>query len=272
MKRFYLTTTLAAVHALAFENKAGWKLDADGKIEMKDGNPVYVKADGTESVVDAGTIGNLNSEAKGHRERAEAAETKLKAFDGIDPEAARKAIDTVSKLDAKQLIDAGEVDKVKSEIAAQFQTQLDEQKSANTDLQSRLDAAAIGLAVAQSKYIGENIAIPPEMFISTFTKNFKVENGKVVAYDLAGNPIHSKEKFGEPASVDEAFSIMVEAYPHKDSILKAADARGSGGTGDGGNRGGNAKRISRSDFDQLAPAKQAEIATAASKGEMQIVD
>ena len=77
----------------------------DGKeyAEMRDGKPVYVHQDGKEIDFDApaalSKITALNGEAKGHRERAEAAETKLKAFEGIDDaESARKAQVTVETM------------------------------------------------------------------------------------------------------------------------------------------------------------------------------
>ena len=64
------------------------KLDDKGNVVLQDGKPVYVKDDGSEVAFDAAgtvsTIARLNGEAKGNRERAESAEGKLKAFDGID--------------------------------------------------------------------------------------------------------------------------------------------------------------------------------------------
>ena len=106
---------IAVLSATAFNNP-GWKLDADGKLELKDGNPIYLDASGRESIVDGGTITRLNGEARAHREAKEAAETKLRAFEGLDPEAARKAVETVKNIDAKKLIDAGEVEKVRESV------------------------------------------------------------------------------------------------------------------------------------------------------------
>ena len=120
-----ILTHLAILSASAFNNP-GWKLDAEGKIELKDGNPIYVDASGRESVMDVGAITRLNGEAKTHREAKEAAEAKLKAFEGLDPEAARKAVDTVKNIDAKKLIDAGEVEKVRESVKAEFMTQIAE--------------------------------------------------------------------------------------------------------------------------------------------------
>ena len=87
------------------------KLDDAGHVVVQDGKPVYVYEDGKESPFDAAatlqTISRLNSEAKSHRERAEVAEKSLKAFSGItDPAAAIRALETVSNLDLKKLVDA----------------------------------------------------------------------------------------------------------------------------------------------------------------------
>src|SRR6476659_2841735 len=97
------------------------KLDDAGHAVVVEGKPVYVHDDGKEAPFDAtgtvATIGRLNGEAKAHRERAEAAEASLKSFAGItDPAKALAALTTVSNLDAKKLVDAGEVEKVKAEV------------------------------------------------------------------------------------------------------------------------------------------------------------
>lgn len=96
------------------------KLDENGNVVVNDGKPVYVQDDGKEIVFDAPgtlqTITRLNGEAKSHRERAETAETSLKTFEGIaDPVAALAALDTVKNLADKTLVDAGEVEKVRTE-------------------------------------------------------------------------------------------------------------------------------------------------------------
>lgn len=73
------------------------KLDENGNVVVQDGKPVYVYDDGKEVAFDAlqatQKIAQLNSEAKAHREAKEAVETKLKAFDGLDAQAARTALE-----------------------------------------------------------------------------------------------------------------------------------------------------------------------------------
>lgn len=262
---------------VAFESgKAGWKLDKDGKIEMKDGNPVYLDSNGNEMTVEGGTISRLNAEAKTHREAKERAEGELAKFKGedgktIDPTIAIKAIETVGKIDAKKLIDSGEVDKLKDQIKAEFTGQITERDTKLKEQATRIDAMTLDAAFASSKFITDRIAVPAEMFKATFAKNFKVEDGKVVPYGSDGNKVLSSKRIGEVADLDEAFEKIVEAYPYKDAILKAANVTGSGNGGNGGARG-NGRFVSRAEFDKLEPAEKAATAAAAGKGELTITD
>ena len=208
------------------------KLDAQGHVVVQDGKPVYVTDDGQEVAFDAvettAAIKRLNGEAKGHRERAEAAEKALKAFEGIDPEAAAKALDTVTKLDQKKLIDAGEVDKVRAEITKNWESKLSEAEKAKQALERQLHNELIGGNFARSKVIAEKLAIPADLVRAAFGSAFKVENGRVVAYDKNGQAIYSKANPSEPAGFDEALLSLVDAYPNKEHILKGSGASGSG--------------------------------------------
>lgn len=258
--------------AMAFEpGKNGWKIDANGNLELKDGNPIYVDASGREISVDNTTISRLNAEAKQHRERAEAAEVALKAFEGIDPAIAKKAVETLKNIDAKKLIDAGEVDKVKQEISQQFTAQLSEKDKALGDIKNELDNLRITSVFSQSQFIRDRIAVPADMFEASFRNYVKVKDGQIEFYDRSGNRLMSKSKLGDYASGDEAFELLVESHPQKDVILKANANGGMGGTGGGGARPGQ-RRISRSDFEKLSPSEQANTALASKKGEITIVD
>lgn len=219
------------------------KLDENGHAVLQDGKPVYVHDDGKEVAFDAaatvGTITRLNGEARSHRERAEAAEAKYKPFEGIeDASAARKALETVANLDSKKLIDAGEVETVKAEISRAFQAQLDEANTKSQTLEQQLYGEKIGGSFARSKLIAEKLAVPADMVQATFGKAFKIEEGRVVAYDAHGQKIFSRARPGEIADFDEALETLVEQYPHKEHILKGSGANGGGAGGNGGGGGG----------------------------------
>ncbi len=274
MKTRYMNSTAVAafIKPRVFDpGKAGWKIDDKGAIVLKDGNPVYIDSNGTESTVDGGTISRLNGEARQHRIEKEAVMESLKAFKDIDPAAAKKAIADIAKIDQKKLIDAGEVDKVRKEITDQFTEQMAQVKKTNEELVATNHNMMRSNAFANSKFIKDRVAVPPEMFEATFGKNFKVEDNKIVPYGMDNNKVYSKKRMGEIADVDEALEIIIESYPHKDSILKAPGASGSGNGGGGGNRGTGAT-ITRAEFSKLSPAAQSEQAMKAGKGEITIVD
>lgn len=248
-----------------------WKLDENNNIVLKDGDPVYVDANGLEKTVGVDTIARLNNEAKEHRVAKEEALTKLKAFEGIDPDKARAALETVAKLDASKLIDTGEVDKLKAQITQQFQTQLNEKDSAFTELKSKYENMIVDNAFANSDFIRNNVAVPTDMFEAKFRNNFKVENGDVVAYGYDGSRLMSKTRAGEYATVEEAMQILAESHPQKDVILKANPGSGSG-SGTGGGSTGAGRYMKRSDFEKLSPVQQADIASKMRKGEIQLTD
>lgn len=266
--------TLAILAAVAFDpGSPGWKMDADGKLELKDGNPIYVDASGREAVVASDTISRLNGEAKTHREAKEAAEAKLQAFKDIDPELARKALDTVKNIDAKKLIDAGEVEKVREAVKAEFTAQLSEKDKAIAERDGTIANMQVGDVFKSSGFLREKVALPLDMFEAYFRSNFKLENGKPTAYYKDGNPVMSKEpgNIGNPASPEEALRLLVEAHPQKDMMLKADDSNGTGNGGAGGGRG-RGQSIKRAEFEKMAPTQQAEIATKQRAGEIAIVD
>ena len=197
------------------------------------GLPVYVHDDGKEVGFDAGSalqkISSLNAEAKTHREAKEKAESTLKAFEGIeDPVAAKKALDTLKNFDDKKLVDAGEVEKVKAEAIKAVEEKYAPIVQERDIYQAQLHQELIGGGFSRSKFIQDNIAVPVDMIQATFGQNFKIEEGKVVAYGADGQKIFSRARPGEVADFDEALETLVGGYQYKDSILKGSQANGGG--------------------------------------------
>ncbi len=240
------------------------KLNDQGFAVVQDGKPVYVHDDGKEVAFDAPSavskITALNAEARDHRQAKEAAEAKAKAFEGIeDAEAARKALETLKNLDEGKLIQAGKVDEIKAAAQRAAQEQVAAASKAHAEELARtkqqldkltgdLYSEKIGGSFNRSKLITEKFAIPADLVQARFGQSFKVEDGKIVAYDQAGNKIFSRSRPGEIADFDEALDTLVDQYPYKESILKGSGASGSGagssGSGGGtqqakGNFGGN---------------------------------
>ena len=231
------------------------KLDAENRAVLQDGKPVYVHDDGKEIAFDAAstvaTISRLNGEAKANRERAEAAETKLKPFEGIsDPAAALKALATVKNLDDKKLVDAGEVEKVRSEAVKAVEEKYAPTVKKASDLEAALYAEKIGGSFSRSKVIADKFAIPADMVQARFGGQFKIEDGKTVAYDQTGNKIYSRAKPGEIADFEEALETLVDQYAYKDQILKGSGATGGGASPSTSGAGGG-RTITRAAFEAM---------------------
>lgn len=234
------------------------KLDANGHVVVVDGKPVYEYADGTEKPFDAvqavEKIGTLNKEAKGHRERAEAAEGIAKKFEGLeDPEAARQAVETVKSLDGKT---KAEIDKVRKELAATYGPQIEAAKTEAASAKAALHKAVVGGAIAQSKFL-EKTVWTADVAEAMYGKDISVdEKGRFVGKDASGAVVYSRTNHGEPADVDEFLQIRVEAHPRKDSILKA-DQKGGTGAQPGTTGGKATKQMPESEFNALSPKDQA---------------
>lgn len=252
-----------------------FKYTADGQIATTEVNgaklPVFIHADGKEAPFDAdstlGTISRLNGEAKTHREKAEAAQTALKAFEGIaDPAAAIKALSTVKNLDEKQLIAAGDRDKAVQEAIKATETALAPYKTKAEQLQQQLESHLIGAAFSGSQFVATKIAAADaasaaQIARGLFGPNVKVEDGKVRTYDANGNLIYSKTNPGNPAEPNEAFEVLITSSPLAASILKGANANGGGAGNGGGGNGSGKSQITRAAWQALSPGEQRAKAT-----------
>jgi hypothetical protein len=252
-----------------------FKLDANGAIviDADKKQPIFVYADGREAPFDAdntiATISRLNGESKSHREAKEAAEAALKPFKdaGIeDAAAAAQAITLTKNLKDGELVTAGKVQEIKDAaaksaqeaVAAATRAAADKEKALteqNSKLTQDLNNHIIGGAFAGSKFIAEKLAIPSDIAQKVFGDRFKVESGKLVPLDQAGNPIFSATNHGNHADFEEAMQVMVGQYANKDMILKGSGA--SGGGASGGKSAGGAKTISRSQFDGMDQGSRA---------------
>lgn len=249
------------------------KLNEEGYAEVRDGKPVYVDDDGKEHTYDAPamrkSLDKLNTDLGETRKAKEAAEQQAQQFADLDPEQARKAMETVKNLDDKKLVDAGEVQKVKDETAKAFQQKLEDAQKEAESLRNNYASEKISGAFTGSKFVKERLAIPPDMAQAAFAKHFEFKDGRITPKDANGNPIYSDSNPGDVASFDEALEKLVSQYQHRDSILKGS---GNSGSGAGPVDGSGKRTITREQFGQMNPADQQKFAAAAQKGEVTITD
>lgn len=257
-----------------------FKYNADGTIaiDAEKKLPIFIHPNGAEAPFDAdGTVAKitqLNGEAKTHREAKEAAEAKLKSFEGIeDGAAALAALNTVKSLSSGELKTAAQVKEIQDAAAKTAQEQVAAQAKASatqlldltTQLEKRtneLNTHMIGGGFSGSKLLTDDkhpsrLAIPAELAKAYFGSNFKVEDGKLVPYDAAGNKIFSPTRPGEIADFDEGLAQLVQTCAFKDQILKGTQASGGGTKPGGGGGGGGKREIPRDQFFAMDPGAQA---------------
>lgn len=249
------------------------KLDANGAVVLQDGKPVYIRTDGSEFVADVPgmheKLTTTANEARIHREAKEAAESKLASFKDIDVIAAKKALETVAALDAGSLMNAQQIGAKIAEVSAGYEAKLADKDKSIGDVTSKFQNTQKSNAFRSSKFVAEKLAVPVDMVEHTFGHNFEVNaDGSIVA-KVNGAPVYSRDKPGEIAGFEEALSIVVDGYAHKDSILKGGGGNGTGGTGGAGG-GAGGKTITAAAFAALSsdPAAQGRMAREIAAGKV----
>jgi len=243
------------------------KMDG-GNAVLKDGIPVYVDdTDGKELALDGAQmhakITELNAESKKHRLAAKAATDKLEKFGDVDADDIESFLSTLEELGGPdgiaELQKKGKVDveAIKRSVTDFYESKLTEVTSQLSGKDEMIRSLLIGSAFTNSKFLNEKTILPPDVAEAYFGKNFRVEDGKVMAY-LGDEPIYSRERHGEPASIDEALEVIVGKYPMKDRILKAPGG-GSGAPGGGSGKGLDANLAALSPAARITAARAAGI-------------
>lgn len=251
------------------------KLDAEGKVVVKDGKPVYIHDDGKEIPFDAQKatekIAELNENEKKKRFDVKSIQEKLDAYkvdndEYLDIMEAKKAMETVKNLEAGKLIDAGKVEKLKSEIQQayvekdkekdkQFKAKEDALNSALKAKEDTIYKLMVVTKFANSPTVIDKTNLPPDIAADYFGKHFRVDgeglNAKVIGY-IDDEKILSRERPGEVAEFEEALSTVIEHYPMKDRILRTT----GGGSASQGNTGARTSAEDKEALMKLPPVER----------------
>jgi len=249
------------------------KTDENGLTAVQDGKPVYVDENGDEAAFDVNQLHakvlSLGRENKTRREKAEDANRKLDEtlalFEGVEDLPAWRAealaaLETVRNLGDEELVRADKVEALKKSMAesfddkakkerAKFDAQIADKETHLTRKEMQIRQLMVSNKFATcSLFSGSDpeTTIPPDMAEARFGHHFKVEEKDgtpvLVAYDLDGEVMQSKDRPGETAQFDEAIRIIFDRYPDKDRVLRTS----AGGSGAGG--GSSAARGKRDEL------------------------
>lgn len=239
------------------------KLDDSGSVVVSDGKPVYIFDNGKEVAFDAKSttdkIQNLTREVDTLKTSNAELTASAEIFKDLDIGQVHKDREIVQNLSDKKLIDAGESERVKAQMAEVFNSEKGILKDAVTAKDAVINDLMIGSRFAESAFLRDNVILPSDMCRDSFGKNFKIENvsGKpaVVGY-IGENKIYSQTNAGELAGFEESIQVIVGNYAMKDRILKSSDKGGSGAGAGGQNRKNNEDISKLSPTEKLHRARQ----------------
>lgn len=237
-----------------------WKTDEESNalIAGDDGNPVWIYEDGAEKGKEAPAdfnrmfkkITDVTAESIARKEKIRQYDERYKplADRGIEDLGTwlgevDTALDTVKNYSDKDLVDAGEVDKVKQSVIGSYDLKIG---ALTKDFTGKLDTSQatieakdasirkllIRSAFDRSTFLAEDTVLLPDMAYTYFGDRFGVEetsDGELTGYatDKEGNKLMSLFNPGEIATPDEAIELLVSEHPQKDRMLKM-DASGNG--------------------------------------------
>jgi hypothetical protein len=245
------------------------KRDKDGNVVTIGEKPVIINdADGTETTFDIeGTISAVkerNAEIVRHRTDADKLREQLNAFTGIDPVSAKDALDKLSKIDQKKLIDAGQVDQVVGTLKSAHAEELARERASRDGILRRFKDVQLSSAFANSQFLATKTRKDLHPLVrSYFEKRFLVEDdGNVQALDESGKlPLLSVSNPGKNASFDEALEQLIGQSPFRDALMVSPQGSGSNTPASSGSASGGRGRMSRAQLESLPAHAQFEAAT-----------
>lgn len=147
---------------------------------------------------------------------------KIKQYDGIDPVKAREALDKIA-------VGINEATNSDARARALEETLNNERKERDA-LAVKLDSMLIDAALKDSRFLDKVSKDPAHRLLAVkdARSNFRVEDGRVVAYDDNGECI--RDSMGNIASVADAHERIIMSRSYADAILAGSTANGSGAT------------------------------------------
>jgi hypothetical protein len=168
----------------------------------------------------------------------DAANARLKEFDGLDPKELRQLVQEKKDAENAKLEAKGEWDRLKQQMNDQHAAELATRDSAVAaaqgevaELRNQIAELTVGNAFGQSKFIADELTLSVAKARRIYGAHFEFKDGQVVAYD---KPAGAKERTvlvdskGEPLVFDVALAKLVDADPDKDTLIKSKLRAGAG--------------------------------------------
>lgn len=165
-------------------------------------------------------------------------ESKLKQFEGIDPESIRNLLKEKQDEETRKLEEKGQWDSLKKQIVEAHTKELgtvgEKLTAAQSEvqrLQGVIAELTVGNAFASSQFIKEDLTMPVSKTRVLYGSHFEFQDGKVVAFD---KPAGSADRTvlvdgkGDPLDFESALKKIVDSDPDRDQILRSKMKTGAG--------------------------------------------
>jgi len=176
-----------------------------------------------------------NKELKG---KLSELETKLKSWDGLNPEEVRALVKEKQDAETAKLEAKGQFEKVKEQILDAHKKELQAKDDEIAALKAQLDGSAgtiekltVGHSFDNSKFIAEEMTLTPRKARVVFGSHFDIEEGRVVAYDKPRGESGRAQLVdgkGDPLGFEAALKKLVETDPDADTLIRSKAKPGAG--------------------------------------------
>lgn len=166
------------------------------------------------------------------------AQTKLKLYEGIDPEIARKMLADQAAAEEELKLKRGEFEAIRKQMMEKHEAEKKELLDRLTNSDSKVERLTqimenqiVGSHFDTSTFITEETVLTPSKARALYGAHFDVVESAVVGYDKPrgeANRAPLVDASGKPLPFKEAIKTIIEADPDKDALLRAKAKPGSG--------------------------------------------
>lgn len=177
--------------------------------------------------------------AKAAKDALDAANAKLKEFDGLDPAKLRELVAAQAEAERKEAEKRGEYDRILAQVRQDADTRvaaIQAEKKASDDrlaaAQRTIDELTIGSSFRGSKFLGDETVLTGDKARRLYGDHFDIVDGEVVAYDKPRGASDRTPlvdtRTGANLGFEAAIEKIVKADPDFERLAKSKLRPGSG--------------------------------------------
>lgn len=179
---------------------------------------------------------------------------QMRQFDGLDPEAARAAIAAAAKAEQEKLTAAGDIDKIKEQLVARHQSELEAKAAEVQAATDRANAIVESLRREKIAHLAIARGVKPDMVEGAIAQG---RFDQLLDLNEADFSLHKRDGIGDAKEIDDIFNNFKTKSP---SYFLADNVAGSGASGSNGQSGNGSipKTATRAEIAAMAPAAKRE--------------